>query len=82
MIRTQIQLPAALHTQLKRIARQRECSLAEVVRRATERYVQSALPERHETTDWKLPTLPGSGGMKSDPADHRGEAEALHRHVQ
>lgn len=80
MIRTQIQLPDKLHRHLKRIARDRECSLAEVVRRASERYVRTTAPELATDETWEMPSLPPSGGMLRDPAEVRGEVEALNRH--
>jgi hypothetical protein len=55
MVKTQIQLPDELYRELKRVAREREMSLAEVLRRGAEillrRYPES--PESAET--WALP---------------------------
>jgi hypothetical protein len=54
MIRTQIQLPDALHEQAKEIAEQQEMSLAELVRRGLEHMVRlygAAAP----APDWTLP---------------------------
>lgn len=41
MIRTQIQLPAPLYREIKRIARDQDWSLAEVIRRGAEAVVRS-----------------------------------------
>ena len=77
MFRTQIQLPEPLFQQAKRIAAQRDWSLAEFVRRGLEAYVQTC-PERVETAPtWTLPVLRGSGGHLRDPASVLPEADAI-----
>ena len=77
MFRTQIQLPEPLFQQAKRIATQRDWSLAEFVRRGLEAYVQTC-PERVETAPaWTLPVLRGSGGHLRDPASVQPEADAI-----
>ena len=76
MLRTQIQLPEPLFHQLKRIAEQRDWSLAELVRRGMEVYVQTCA-EPVGATDWSMPVLRGSGGHLQDPAGVRPEADAI-----
>ena len=77
MLRTQIQLPEPLFNQIKRIAAQRDWSLAEFVRRGMEAYLQTC-PEPGAAADkWALPVLRGSGGHLRDPASSRPEADAI-----
>jgi predicted DNA-binding ribbon-helix-helix protein len=76
MQRTQIQLPEPLFTQIKAIAQARDWSVAELIRRGMEAYVQTCtIPELEST--WEMPVLRGSGGQKIDPASVRPEAEAI-----
>ena len=77
MLRTQIQLPEPLFNQLKRIAEQRDWSLAELVRRGMEVYVQTCPEPSLHPTAWKMPVLRGSGGHLADPATVKPEAEAI-----
>jgi len=51
MIRTQIQLPEPLYREVKRVARDQDWSIAEVIRRGAEAVVRS------------YPATKGSGGM-------------------
>lgn len=53
MVRTQIQLPDALYTELKAAAKKREMSLAELIRRGVE-YILDIYPPV-TTNDWQLP---------------------------
>ena len=76
MLRTQIQLPEPLFNQLKRIAEQRDWSVAELVRRGMEVYVQTC-PDLLAKTGWKMPVLRGSGGHLVDPASVKLEADAI-----
>lgn len=55
MIKTQIQLPDALYQELKRVAREREMSLAEVLRRGAEYITQVYLPLERGQYDDGLP---------------------------
>jgi hypothetical protein len=55
MIKTQIQIPDHLYSEAKRIAREREISFAEVVRRGLEAIVRV------------YPALPDGGGTGSPP---------------
>jgi len=78
MKRTQIQFPDPLYERLKKIAEERDWSLAEVVRRAAEAYLQT-LPEgfsRNESV-WEMPVLSPSGGYHADPASVRAEVDAI-----
>jgi hypothetical protein len=63
---------------LKAIAKQKDLSLAEIVRRQMEKFA-ATFPENLETrADWKYPVLPrGSGGFKIDPATTHVEADAI-----
>ena len=56
MIKTQIQLPDRLYQEAKRVAQEREVSLAEVVRRGVE-YITRIYPplDAHAGQDWQLP---------------------------
>lgn len=77
MIRTQIQLPEPLFRRLKEIASARDWSLAELVRRAAEVYVQTCVEVRSSSEEWTLPTLRGSGGYLIDPATIRTEEQVV-----
>jgi hypothetical protein len=78
MLRTQIQLPEPLFQQLKRIAEQRDWSLAELVRRGMEAYVQTCpAPAPAQAPRWAMPVLRGSGGHLADPAAVKPEADAV-----
>ncbi len=59
MIKTQIQLPDELYHQAKAIAKQREWSLAEVIRRGIE-HMTTLYPVKTSTTPWQLPRLESS----------------------
>ena len=62
MIRTQIQLPDALYREVKRVAAEREMSLAELVRRGLET-VLSRFPAHPESrATWALPEPRPLGG--------------------
>ena len=77
MLRTQIQLPAPLFNQLKQIAAQRDWSVAELVRRGMEAYVQTCAVPPATPQEWVMPLLRGSGGHLVDAASVRPEADAL-----
>ncbi len=66
MIKTQIQLPETLYRELKRVAQEREMSLAEVIRRGAEYITQVYRPLDGPRQEWKLPG-PFDLGVKSDP---------------
>jgi hypothetical protein len=62
MIRTQIQLPDELYREVKRVAAEREMSLAELVRRGLET-ILSHFPAHPEARDtWALPKPRPLGG--------------------
>jgi hypothetical protein len=82
MTRTQIQLPKPLFRHLKRIAGERDWSLAELVRRGMEAYVQTC-PEMTESRKaWTMPVLRGSGGHLADPAEICAEADAIEKRTK
>jgi len=66
MIKTQIQLPDTLYRELKRVAKEREMSLAEVLRRGAEYITQVYLPVEKDNPDAALPG-PFNVGLKQDP---------------
>lgn len=55
MIKTQVQIPDELYRAAKRVAKQRELSLAEVMRRGLE-YIVGVYPELDDET-WELPRV-------------------------
>lgn len=55
MIKTQVQIPDELYRAAKRVAREREMSLAEVMRRGLE-YIVSVYPAL-EAAPWELPKV-------------------------
>lgn len=77
MTRTQIQLPKPLIGKLRRIAQVRDVSVAEVIRRGMEIYVQSCAEVATRAHPWTMPVLRGSGGHRVDPATIRPEADAV-----
>ena len=83
MTRTQIQLPDELYREVKRIAAEREVSLAELVRRALETLL-SHFPEHPEArATWELPkprTLDGDAFFENP--DWRYEINAAHGEVR
>lgn len=54
MIKTQVQLPDELYKEAKRIARERQMSLAEVMRRGLE-YMSQVYPPLSSTQAWSPP---------------------------
>jgi hypothetical protein len=57
MIRTQVQLPDELYERAKRFSREREMSLAEVVRRGLEQLLDRYPAKAPTTAPWVLPTV-------------------------
>ena len=55
MVRTQIQLPEALYRDLKRLAADREWSLAETMRRAAAHFLAGHPIPTAEAVQWKPP---------------------------
>jgi len=70
MTRTQIQLPDPLNRRLKAAAARMDWSLAELIRRSAESYLQT-LPEESidNEREWQMPVLRRSGGYVADPAN-------------
>jgi len=62
MVRTQIQLPDALYREVKRIAAEREMSLAELVRRGLELLLTRFPSVPPAATPWELPEPRPLGG--------------------
>jgi hypothetical protein len=82
MTRTQIQLPEPLFGKLKRIAQVRDVSVAEIIRRGMEIYVQSCAETEALSPPWTMPVLRGSGGHLADPASVKSEASAMEERFQ
>ena len=57
MTRTQIQLPDVRHAHAKRIAKQQEMSLAELVGRGLEHMVRPYSVQEKADPEWELPAL-------------------------
>lgn len=76
MQRTPIQLPEPLLARLRLIAQRRDWSIAELVRRGMEAYVQTC-PDLDSPADWTMPVLRGSGGHRVDPSTINAEVEAI-----
>jgi hypothetical protein len=79
MTRTQIQLPEPLFQKLKTIATLRDWSVAELIRRGMEVYVQTCPEVGSAQNQWAMPVLRRSGGHLMDPAAVRPEADAIER---
>ena len=79
MTRTQIQLPEPLFRQLKRIAGERDWSLAELVRRGMEAYAQTCPELTEPRKQWTMPVLRASGGHLVEPSEICAEAEAVEK---
>ncbi len=82
MTRTQIQLPEPLFGKLKRIAKARDVSVAEVIRRGMEIYAQSCNEAPEASEPWTMPVLRKSGGHRVDPSTIRAEAGAIEERFQ
>ena len=65
MIKTQIQLPDKLYNEAKRVAREREMSLAEVVRRGVEYITHIYPPTTENARPWKPPKPRALGEFKA-----------------
>lgn len=77
MTRTQIQLPEPLFQRLKTIAMLRDWSVAELIRRGMETYVQTCPEVVQPPATWTMPVLRRSGGHLLDPATVSVEADAV-----
>ena len=78
MTRTQIQFPDPLYRRLKTIAEQQEWSLAEVMRKAAEHFVDRFPEQPRSAAAWSFPTLDCGGDFLMDPAAVHPEADAIH----
>lgn len=67
MIKTQVQIPDDLYRAAKRVARERELSLAEVMRRGLE-YIVTVYPTLDEEP-WELPQVNEGAGPTISLAD-------------
>jgi hypothetical protein len=65
MVKTQIQLPEELYREAKRVAREREVSFAEVVRRGLEYITRVYPPVRGLSKEWSPPAPGRLGGFKA-----------------
>jgi hypothetical protein len=74
MIKTQVQLPDELYGELKRLARAKEWSLAEAVRRAVELLLARHPAPVPRTTGWRPPTSAAVGWVGLGPAELRDAA--------
>ena len=77
MTRTQIQLPEPLFGRLRKIAKSRDISVAELIRRGMEIYAMSCPETEPSAKPWSMPVLRGSGGHLVDPATVKTEASAI-----
>jgi len=73
MVKTQVQLPDALYKEAKRIAREREISLAEVIRRGIE-YMAQVYPKLQSSQAWVPPKPRHLGSILSSPDKWRETA--------
>ena len=79
MTRTQIQFPDPLYQRLREVAEMNDWPLAEVVRRATELYLER-FPEKEEAlADWRFPTVKMGGDFLIDPSTTTMEAAIVER---
>jgi len=74
MIKTQVQLPDDLYSEAKRVAREREISLAEVMRRGLEYIVKVYPPIRPHQREWTPPPPQSLGRFKASESDWRSLA--------
>lgn len=81
MTRTQIQLPDPLYRRLKEVAAHNDWSLAEVIRRAAELYVER-FPKHPVKSDWVFPTVDVGGDFLMDPAQVNSEADTIVSRLQ
>lgn len=80
MIKTQIQLPDHLYEAAKRVAAERELSLAEVIRRGVE-YITRVYPPldtKASAAVWELPPAQPLGRLLAPERDWRELANASH----
>jgi len=75
--RTQIQFPDPLYDRLKQVAEFNDWPLAEVVRRATEIYVQRFPEIDQPGKEWTFPVIDVGGDFIIDPAQVSVEGEVM-----
>jgi hypothetical protein len=75
MIKTQIQIPDYLYKETKRISKEYEISLAEVVRRALEQAI-AGYPPREVEKPWTLPLV--DIPLHEDPFANENWREDIH----
>jgi len=71
VIKTQAQLPDSLYEEVKCVARGREISLAEVMRRGLEHIVKAYLPILSQQREGTPPTPRSLGSFQAPPEDWR-----------
>ena len=76
MTRTQIQLPDALYAQAKKVARQHEISLAELVRRGLEHMLRLYPIDEKPPGGWELPDALSLGELRAPVSEWRELAHA------
>ena len=81
MIKTQVQLPDELYKEAKRVAREREISLAEVMRRGLEYIVKVYPPVRPQRQDWAPPAPRSLGSFQAPAQDWRSLANESADHA-
>ena len=72
-----MQFPDPLYRRLKRVARQLDWSLAEVVRRAAESFVERFPEDAASEREWQFPAFDDMEGFAADPATTRPEVEVV-----
>jgi hypothetical protein len=71
MIKTQVQIPDDLYREAKRVASEREISLAEVMRRGLEYIVRAYPPLQKDPRGWTPPTPRKLGGFRAPVSQWR-----------
>ncbi|MCB1035832.1 MAG: hypothetical protein KDD47_18575 [Acidobacteria bacterium] len=75
MVRTQIQLPDAIHLRAKQVAEAKEISLAELTRRGLE-LILDQYPSPEELSEpWELPIIDGMGWTDPTPEQLKDAAQ-------
>lgn len=81
MIKTQVQLPDRLYQEAKRVAREREMSFAEVMRRGLEYIVKVYPPISSHPQEWTPPQPRSLGRFQVPDQDWRDVANDPSRRV-
>jgi len=71
MIKTQVQIPDELYREAKRVASEREISLAEVMRRGLEYIVRAYPPLQKDPGGWSPPAPRKLGGFRAPVSQWR-----------